>query len=115
MGLFLAGTMLVAIAPILFTARALRIAYHDASLNSGNLARFVLYLNSLSALLFLVILLLDALQLMSQESVARVAVPTFYLCVCITFLSAIKIRLHLYRAVFVSSGIMSAGWLIIGS
>lgn len=116
MVLFIVGATLVALAAIPFTAWAWWIAYRDSSLrSSGHLARFVLYLNSASALLFAVVLLLDAIQQMTLESVSRVAVPTFYVCICIAALSGMKIRLHVYRAVFISSVILSAGWLIIGS
>jgi hypothetical protein len=106
---------LVGIAPILFTARAWWILHHDSSHSSGRLARIVLYLNSASALLFVVVVLLDVLQRVTLASVSRIAVPTWYICICITVLSGIKIRRHFYRAVFISSGIMSVGWLIIGS
>jgi hypothetical protein len=112
---FVVGLVLVGTVPIIFTARAWWISHHDSSSNSGHLVRFVLYLNSASALLFVVVVLLDALQRMPLESMSRIAVPTFYLCICITVLSGIKIRRPLYRAVFFSSGIMSIGWLIIGS
>lgn len=115
MVLFIVGATLVALAAISFTAWAWWIAYRDSSPRSGHLAQFALYLNSASALLFAVVLLLDAIQQMTLESVSRVAVPTFYVCICIAVLSGMKIRLHVYRAVFISSVILSAGWLIIGS
>ena len=112
---FVAGSVLVASVPILFTTRAWWISHHDSPLTSGHLARVLLCFNSASALLFVVVVLLDALQRMTLESVSRIAVPTFYLCICITVLSGVKIRLHLYRAMFISSGILTAGWLVIGS
>ncbi|MBS1801232.1 MAG: hypothetical protein JSS95_15575 [Acidobacteria bacterium] len=110
---FVAGSALVAMAPIIFTARAWWILHHDPSHNSGRLARVVLYLNSASALLFVATILSS--ERLTQLSVWRMSVPMVCLSICITVLSGLKNRRPLYRAVFISSGILSAGWLIIGS
>jgi len=106
---------LVAITPIPFTARAWWIVCHDLSRGSGHLTRIVLCLNSASALLFVFTTLLASSGSISQAHVWRISVPNCCLCACITLLSGLKIRHHFYRAVFVSSGILSVGWLISGS
>lgn len=115
MDLFVVGAVLVAIAPMLFTGRAWWIVDQDPSHSPGRLARVVLGLNSASALLFFFTILLATSEMITQVSVSRIGVPTFFLCVCITLLSGLKIRHQLYRAVFISSGILSIGWLIASS
>lgn len=112
---FVASIVLAAAVPVLLTARAWRFLFHVSSSDRGYLARFVLYINSLCTLLFVVVLILDALQLMTLQSVSTVAVPTGYLCVGISILSGIKIRDRLYRTVFFSSGVLFLEWLIISS
>ena len=113
--MFLVGAILVAIAPMLFTARAWWIVDQDPSPTPGHLARVVLWLNSACALLFFFTMLLATSEMLTLESVSRIGAPNFFLCVCITVLSGLKIRHQLYRPVFISSGILSLGWIILCS
>ena|SRR5579871_3688816 len=106
---------LIAITPVPFTARAWWIVRHDLSHGSGPLTRSVLYLNSASALLFVFATLLAVSESITQASVWKISVPNFCLCACIALLAGLKMRHHFYRAVFISSGILSLGWLISGS
>ena len=115
MALFVVGTFLVAVAPILFNVIAWQIFYDDRSHVSGRLTRVVLCLNSASALVFVVTILLATSERITQVSVLRIGKPIFYLCICIAVLSGIKIRHHVYRTVFISSCILTVGWLIFGS
>ena len=108
---FVAGSALVAMVPIFFAGRAWWILYQAPPKTSGCLARVVLCLNSASALLFLGTILSD----LSQLSIWRISMPMLGLCICLTVLSGLKIRHRLYRPVFISSGILAAGWLILGS
>jgi hypothetical protein len=94
--------MVVAVAPIPFTGIAWSILRRDSSQISGRLALPVLCLNSASALLFVVTMLLDSSETITQASVPRIAGPNWYLCICIALLSVTKIRRQLYQAVFMS-------------
>jgi hypothetical protein len=100
-----------ALVAIMFSAGAWSLLPHDSH-SSDRLARVVLCLNSASALLFLLTLLSS--ERIEQISISRISVPNFWLCICITVLSLIKMKRRLYVPVFVSSSILSAGWLIIG-
>jgi len=115
MDLFVMGGLLVGVVPVLFTARAWQLLYRDSSRTTGRFAVVVLWLNSATALLILFTILLASSEVITQASVARISVPTFYLCVCITVACGIKIRHRLYRTVFISSLLLSFEWLIIGS
>ena len=109
---FVAGSALVALVPIIVTAIAWYILLYDSAHSSGGLAWVVLCLNSASALMFLVIILLS--DKLTQLSISRISMSTFCVCLCITVLSGSKIGQRLYRTVFVSSGILTLGWLILG-
>jgi hypothetical protein len=115
MDTFVAGAFLVATVPIFFTARAWWIFEHDPSPSSGRLARVVLYLNSATALIFIVTIVLATSETVPQTFVWRIGLPIACLCICIALLSGLKIRHRLYRAVFISSGILSVGWIIAAS
>jgi hypothetical protein len=118
--LFVGGTTLAAIFPIVFTAIAWRIMFRNPQQVSGHLTRLLLYANSFSAVLFVVTILLATQEDFLQSSVYRIAWPNWCLCVGIALLSAIsaiaiKARRGLYLAVCISSGSLILGWLIIGS
>jgi hypothetical protein len=113
--LFGLAASLVAITPLPFTARAWWIVSHDLTHGSGRLIRTVLYLNSASALLFVFTTLLASSESITQGPVWRISVSNFCLCACITVLSGVKIRHRIYRAVFISSVILTVGWLILGT
>lgn len=108
---FVLGSVLVAMVPILFTARAWWILVHDRSYRSGQMAGVVLFLNSASALLFVLTMLLA----ITQSSVVLISGANACLCILITVLSGVKIRSPLYRAVFISSAILTLAWLIAAS
>jgi hypothetical protein len=117
---FAAGTTLAVIFPFVFTAKAWRMLYRDPQHSSGGLTRLILYANSFSAVLFAATILLAIQGVILQSSVYRIAWPNWFLCVGIALLSAIsaiaiKARRGLYLAVFMSSGSLILGWLIVGS
>jgi hypothetical protein len=108
-------TIVVTIAPVVFAGIAWWLLFHTSPHISGRLARFVLCLNSASALMFAVTITLASSGIMTETSVYRISAPNVFLCITIAVLSLIKIGHQLYQAVFISSGILAAGWLIIAS
>jgi len=112
MDLFVLCAMLVAILPLLFTARGWWVVAHDPLNSSGRLAPFVLVLNSATAMAFFFTILLATREQITQVSVGNIGAPNFFLCFGITVLSVAKIRHKVYRAVLVSSGLLTVGWLI---
>ena len=106
--LFTAATLL----SISINAGAWWIGYHDPSHSLDLLDRVVLWTNSASALLFVFTLLLAISDTITQVSVTNIGSPNFFLCFCLIPLSLLKIRYKLYRAVLVSSVILTLEWLL---
>ena len=101
---FVANAALVAMVPVAFTAKAWSNAYEDRPFTNANgLTTLVLCLNSATALLLLGTILSD----LPQQSISRIAVPSSWLCVCISVLSVVKIHDRRYRSVCISSSLLS--------
>jgi|SRR5215469_5864248 len=112
MDTFVLCVMSIATLPLLFTARGWWLVAHDPLDSSGRLAPFVLLLNSATAVVFFFTILLATQDRITQSSVGSIGGPNFFLCFGITVLSVAMIRNKVYRALLVSSGLLTVEWLI---
>ena len=106
--LFTAATLL----SIIINAGAWWIGYHDPSHSLDLWARVVLWLNTASALLFAFAILLAISDRINAVFFSNFAGLNFLLGIGVVLLSVLKIRYKLYRAVLVSSMILSLEWLL---
>ncbi len=115
MDLFVGGMLLAAMAPILGTTIAWWTQYQDSMHIPGRLPRVVLCLSSFSALLYIATILLASSETVNAISVSKISRPNFLVCIGVTFFSGINMRHRMYQAVFVSSGLLTFGWLFLAS
>jgi len=104
--------LILQVIPLLLAANAWRIARGALIQPPAVLARIVLAMTFLSALLFSVIVLLALFEVITQSTVYWIAMPNWYLSVAL--LCGIRYRNTSYRPSLLPSVSLILGWLVAG-
>lgn len=111
--MFVLISVLISLIPLSFAANAWRNMRNALIQQPGVLAQLVLGMTCLSALLFSVIVLLGVSEVITQAIISRIAMPNWYLCICIALLCCVRFRHKSYRASLPPSVSLVLGWLVI--